>query len=148
MFRMTNTFNVLSTLLLYAALLIALMLWSPWGEDFENVRQYHFYYLLAAAVIWLLGFKLFGGRFIRPKWKIPGKLIGYMMLSFIALILFGHYALIFIIGHQAIGGVGHYLICKNNNIDFWTCEPESKYLAVTEKWAKGSFDKENQKKEL
>lgn len=77
---------------------------------------------------------------------MPGKFIGYLVMSFIALVLFDHYALIFIIGHQAIGGISHYFICKRHGIDFWTCEPESKYLEVTEKWAKGNFGKSKETK--
>ena len=123
----------------YAALLAALILWCPWGANGENIKTFHFYYLLLAAVIWLFGFRFFGGRFIRPKWKQPGKFIAYMAISFVLLILIGHYALIFIIGHQALGGIWHYKICKKHGIDFWTSQPEAKYLKLTEKWAEGNF---------
>ena len=138
---MNSKTNIITTIILYGGLLTGLIIWSPWGENFEKVRLYHFYYLLFASIIWLLGFKFFGGRFIRPKWKIPGKFIGYLTISFVLLTLFDHYALIYIIGHQASGVIGHYFICKKHDIDFWTCEPESKYLEVTEKWTKGKLDK-------
>ena len=101
-----------------------------------NIEPLHFYYLLLAAIIWLISFRLFGGKFIRPKWKQPGKFIVYMTMSFVLLTLAGSYALIFIIGHQATGGIYHYMICKKHNIDFRTCQPEEKYLEVMEKWIK------------
>ena len=103
------------------------------------------YYLALAAVIWGLSYRFFGGRFVRPKWKQAGKFIAYILISSVLLLWVGHYALIFIIGHQALGGIGHYMICKTYNIDFWTCQPEEKYLEVTEKWAKGNFTKTDNK---
>ncbi|MCI5056214.1 MAG: hypothetical protein MRY83_08900 [Flavobacteriales bacterium] len=139
---MTGRTNIITTILFYGALLTGLILWAPWGDNGENIRPYHFYYLLLACIIWGFSYKYFGGRFVRPKWKIPGKLIGYLIISFILLILIDHYALLFIIGHQALGGIGHYVICKKHDINFWTCEPEAKYLELTEKWAKGNFKKE------
>jgi hypothetical protein len=63
----------------------------------------------------------------------------YMTVSYILLIWVRHYALIFIIGHQALGGLGHYMICRKYGIDFWTCRHEEKYQALTEKWARGDF---------
>lgn len=127
------------TLIFYGALLTALIIWSPWGKKGENLETFHFYYLLLAAIIWISSFRFFGGRFVRPKWKQPGKFIAYITISFVLLTMVGHYALIFIFGHQAMGGFGHYMICRKHNIDFWTCKPEDKYLEVTEKWAKGNF---------
>lgn len=125
--------------LLYGGLLIGLIIWSPWGENFENVKQYYFYYLILACILWLLVYRFFGGRFIRPKWKIPGKFISYLIFSFVLLCLIDHYALIFMIGHLSIGVIWHYKACKKHDIDFWTCEPESKYLELAEKWGKGEF---------
>lgn len=138
--------DIIFTIVLYGTGLIGLLIWAPWGANFEHVADEHLYYLLLALVVWLLGFRYFGGRFIRPKWKIPGKFIGYMTISFILLIYLGHYALFFILGHQGLGGVGHYFICKHHNIDFWTCEPEAKYLEVTERWARGEFGSSESKK--
>jgi hypothetical protein len=107
--------------------------------------NFHFYYMLLAAIVWIFSFRFFGGRFVRPKWKQTGKFIAYMITSFVLVILVKHYALIFIIGHQALGGIAHYKICKKYNIDFWTCKPEEKYLEVTERWAKGDFFKTKEK---
>jgi len=129
----------LPSILFFGVAIVALILWSPWGKNGEKIETYHLYYLLLAAGIWLFSYRFFGGRFIRPKWKQTGKFIAYITISFVLLILIGHYALLFIIGHQALGGIGHYLICKKYNIDFWTCQPEEKYLEVTEKWATGHF---------
>jgi len=88
--QMMKQSNTIFTLLLYVGLIVGLVIWSPWGENFEHVETYHFYYLLLASLIWLFGFRFFGGKFIRPKWKIPGKFIGYLVMSFILLILLGH----------------------------------------------------------
>lgn len=133
----------LTTLIYYGVILTALMIWSQWAENFEKIETFHFYYLILAAIIWFFSFRFFGGRFVRPKWKQTGKFIAYMTISFVLLILVGHYALIFIVGHQALGGIGHYMICKKYGIDFWTCQPEEKYLEVTEKWAKFILEKQN-----
>lgn len=131
--------KLVPTLLIYGVLLSGLVLWSPWGRNGENIETFHFYYLLLAAIIWGVSFRFFGGRFVRPKWKQAGKFIAYMTISFVVLTWIGHFALIFIIGHQALGGIGHYMICRKHEIDFWTCEPEERYLEVTEKWAKGEI---------
>ncbi len=128
-----------ATLIIYGVIVLALVMWSPWGGNGENIEPFHFYYLLLAVIIWGFSFRFFGGRFVRPKWKQFGKFVAYMTISFVLLTLVGHLALIFIIGHQALGGIGHYVICKKHNIDFWTCEPEEKYVEVTEKWARGEI---------
>ncbi|MFO7524975.1 MAG: hypothetical protein R6W68_05940 [Ignavibacteriaceae bacterium] len=107
------------------------------------MEPYQYLYLILAITVWLIGYRYFGGRFIRPKWKKAGKLIGYLAISFLLLLWLGHYALIFIIGHQLLGGLGHFIICKKNDIDWVTCQPEEKYIALTEKWAKGNFSKLN-----
>jgi uncharacterized membrane protein len=133
--------KVSTTLIMYGLLLSALIIWAPWGKNGENIETFHFNYLLLAAVIWLFSFRYFGGRFVRPKWKQAGKFIAYITISFVLLVSVGHYALIFIIAHQALGAVGHYMICRKHDIDFWTCQPENKYLELTDKWAKGDFGK-------
>ncbi len=136
--------NLFTTIVLYSILLTGLIIWAPWGDHGENFNFYHIYYLIAAVLIWLFSYRFFGGRFVRPKWKQPGKLIAYLLITFVLLLTIGHFASIFIIGHQALGGIGHYYICKQHDIDFWTCQPEEKYLEVTERWAAGNF-KDNTK---
>jgi len=127
--------ELITRLFIYAAAITGIAFWAPWGENGEHIETFHFYYLILAAPIWAVSYRLFGGRFIRPQWKKAGKFIAYLIASFILLILVGHYALIFIIGHQALGGIGHYMICKKHGINVWTCQPEEKYLEVTKKWA-------------
>ena len=131
--------NIIATIILYGIILTGLIIWKPWGDDGENLKFHHIYYLTAAVVTWLFSYRYFGGRFVRPKWKQTGKLIAYLLITFVLLLLVDHYAIIFIIGHQALGGIAHYLICKKHNINFWTCKPEEKYLEVTERWASGNF---------
>ena len=96
--------------------------------------------LLVAALLWFLGY-FHSGRFVRPKWKIRGKFIFYMGISFALVHWFGYWGLLFIIGHPLIGLWFHFKVCKENNIDWITCEPRHKYLELQEKWASGDFGK-------
>ncbi|WP_418512135.1 hypothetical protein [Corallibacter sp.] len=102
-------------------------------------------YLIIAALIWIVGY-LHNGRFVRPKWKIPGKFIFYIGVSFALVHWLGHWGMIFIIVHPLIGLLFHTKICKENDIDWLTCEPKEKYLELQEKWAKGDFSKSIKKK--
>ena len=131
---------MLKTMVVYAVLVLAFLIWAP--INFNDIEPYQYYYLALAVVIWSVSYRLFGGRFVRPHWKKPSKLFAYLTISFGLLLWVKHYALIFIIGHQLLGGVGHFMICKKHDIDWWTCQPEEKYIALTEKWAKGDFSKD------
>lgn len=102
-------------------------------------------YLFIAILIWFAGY-LHNGRFVRPKWKIPGKFIFYIGVSFVLVHWLGHWGVIFIIGHPLLGLVFHLKICKENDIDWLTCEPSEKYLGLQKKWAKGDFSKSTKKK--
>ncbi len=95
-------------------------------------------YVIIAALIWGLGF-LHTGRFVRPKWKIPGKFIFYIGISWLLVHWLGHWGLVFIISHPLIGFIFHLRICRKHSIHWLTCEPQSKYLALQEKWARGEF---------
>ncbi len=97
-------------------------------------------YLAIAIFIWVTGY-FHNGRFVRPKWKIPGKFIFYISISFFLVHWFEHWALIFIIGHPLIGLLFHVKVCRENNINWQTCEPVEKYLDLQNKWAKGDFRK-------
>jgi hypothetical protein len=59
----------------------------------------------------------------------------------VLLAIFGHYAIQFIFGHQLLGGVGHFIICKKHGIDLRTSQPEERYIDLREKLAKGDFFK-------
>jgi hypothetical protein len=130
-----------STFVFYAFMVIATVLFFFISKTELKIETYHFYYLILAVIIWFLSYHFFGGRFIRPHWKKAGKFFAYISISFVLLAIIGHYALIFIIGHQLLGGVGHFMICKKHGIDWRTCQPEEKYIALTEKWARGDFSK-------
>ncbi len=130
-----------STIIFYSIVVIAAALFFFISKTELKIEAYHFYYLILAVIIWLLGYRYFGGRFIRPQWKKAEKFFAYIFISFVLLAIVGHYALIFIIGHQLLGGVGHFMICKKHGINWRTCQPEEKYIALTEKWAKGDFSK-------
>lgn len=95
-------------------------------------------YLTIAVAIWFAGF-FHHGKYVRPKWKIPGKFIFYTGLSFLLTHYFGYISFIFIIVHPLIGFIFHVKTCKRHNINWVTCEPKEKYLELQEKWAKGDF---------
>ncbi|MEO0899254.1 MAG: hypothetical protein AAFY71_22775 [Bacteroidota bacterium] len=106
------------------------------------MKDIQFYYLLVAVLIWGLGY-LHTGKFVRPKWKIPGKFLFYVGVSTALVYAFGHWALLFIIGHPLIGLLFHVKVCKDHHINWLTCEPKEKYLELQEKWAKGDFGKKD-----
>lgn len=124
---------------IYGLLFAAALAWTPVLERSLMPETHELAYLGGALVLWVLGFRFFGGRFIRPRWKQPGKLIMYLLLSWLLLRWVGEWALVFIIGHQAMGWVAHVMICRRHGIDWRTCEPEEEYLALTEKWARGEW---------
>ncbi|MBK6263409.1 hypothetical protein JKA74_00065 [Marivirga sp. S37H4] len=108
------------------------------------MRNIEIAYLLLATAIWFAGY-FHNGRFVRPKWKIPGKFVFYVGVSFALTYWFGHWALIFILGHPIIGLIFHTKVCRENNINWLSCEPREKYLELQEKWAKGDFTKSTKK---
>ncbi len=101
--------------------------------------------LLGLAVfLWVLGY-VHTGRFVRPRWKIPGKFLFYTGVSALLTYWWDYYALFFIVGHPALGIFFHSLACRKHGINWLTCEPRAKYIALQEKWAKGDFMSENNK---
>ena len=113
--------------------------WKRYSAGMNNIE---IIYLFIAITIWVAGY-FHNGRFIRPKWKIPGKFIFYVGVSFALVYWLGHWGLIFILGHPIIGLIFHIKVCKENNIDCVTCEPREKYIELQEKWAKGDFQQRN-----
>jgi len=98
----------------------------------------HFLYMLMAIGIWILGY-IHTGKFVRPKWKRPGKFIFYVGVSFVLAIWVGHFSVLFIIGHPLIGLMFHIRACQKNSIDWLNCQPREEYLKLQEKWASGDF---------
>ena len=97
-------------------------------------------YIVAAIFIWLAGY-FHTGRFVRPKWKIPGKFVFYVGMSVALVLWLGHWSLIFIVGHPAFGLFFHLKVCRENKINWLTCEPRETYFELQEQWAKGNFSK-------
>lgn len=95
-------------------------------------------YLILALLIWFAGY-FHNGKLVRPKWKVPGKLLFYVGVAFVLTHWWQHYALLFIIGHPLIGLVFHTKICSAHGINWFSCQPHEKYLEVQQKWAKGDF---------
>lgn len=94
---------------------------------------------LLALTLWVIGY-FHTGKYVRPKWKIPGKLLFYMSVSAILIYYFHLYSLFFIIGHPLLGLIFHISVCRKHGIDWVNCEPKEKYLELQEKFAKGEFD--------
>lgn len=97
------------------------------------------YHILTACILWFTGY-FHHGKYVRPKWKIPGKFLFYTLVTGILTHWFQYYALIFIIGHPLIGLLFYIKICKKYDIDWKTCKPLDKYLDLQEKWAKGKWN--------
>ena len=98
-----------------------------------------YFYLGLATLFWIVQY-LHNGRFVRPRWKIPGKFIFYITVSFLLIGWIGHLSLLFIIGHPMIGFIFHLKICRENNIDWLACEPREAYQALMDKYARGEFN--------
>lgn len=130
---------MMKSIVLYSLLFFGFVTWLVFMQSDLIIEKYHFFYFLLSVGVWFLSYRYFGGRFIRPQWKKVGKLFAYLIIASILILSIGHYSLIFIIGHQLLGGVGHFMICKKHGIDWKTCQPEEKYIELTEKWAKGDF---------
>ncbi|MEL6670569.1 MAG: hypothetical protein AAFR61_00110 [Bacteroidota bacterium] len=92
----------------------------------------------APVLIWALGY-LHTGKFVRPRWKIPGKFLFYVGVSAALTYFLGYWSLLFIIGHQALGLIFHIRVCKKHQINWLNCEPRERYLALQEQWARGEF---------
>jgi hypothetical protein len=82
-----------------------------------------------AGGIWATGYLLFG-RFIAPRWKVAGKLGFYLVVVALLHRLVGSWALIWLIGHPLLGIAGHFWWCRRNGINWITCQPRDKYLAL------------------
>jgi hypothetical protein len=106
-------------------------------RSFTGMNLSYFYLLLALA-IWVLGY-FHTGKYVRPKWKIPGKLLFYLVLSGLLAHWVGHYALLFVIGHPLVGLLFHIKACKKHHINWKDCTPRDRYLALQEKWARGEW---------
>lgn len=99
-----------------------------------------FIHMVLATTLWLCGFALFG-RFIAPRWKIFGKLFFYLLVSYLLSIWLGNWALIWIVGHPLLGVAGHIWWCRQNSINWLTCQPRERYLELRP-WASSDGFKE------
>ena len=104
------------------------------------MNKIQLYYLITSVLIWILGY-FHTGKYVRPKWKIPGKFAFYVGVSFALVYAFGHWGLLFVIGHPLIGLLFHLKVCQDHDIHWLSCEPKERYLALQEKWARGDFGK-------
>lgn len=93
--------------------------------------------LAIALLLWLAGFAIFG-RFIAPRWKIPGKLAFYLGVAALLSWLAGHWSLIWIVGHPLLGIAAHIVWCRRHGIHWFTCQPRDTYLRLRPWAAEGS----------
>lgn len=94
-----------------------------------------------AAALLSVGFLFFGGRFVKPTWKLYGKMFAFMTLSYFLFIWLGNWAWPWLILHQGIGWVFHIIICNRYGINWVAIEPRQKYLTLIEKYGRGDFSK-------
>lgn len=102
------------------------------------MRNIQTIYIILAILIWFIGY-FHHGKFVKPRWKIPGKFFFYVGVSFALSYWFLHWSLLFIVLHPLIGFIFHVRVCKKHHINWKTCEPKQKYIELQEKWAKGDF---------
>lgn len=130
--------TIFYTLAIYGTVGAAFLLWSPFPAEAYQIAPAIYLYLLLALVLWTIGL-WFGGRFVKPRWNLIGKLIRYILVSYLLLVWLGHWALIYIVIDPLIGLVFHIYICKKYDINWRTIEPRERYLALMEKWGRGDF---------
>lgn len=85
---------------------------------------------MAVAVVLQVGLCLLFGRFVAPRWKILGKLVFFFAIAITLSLWVGHWSLLWIIGHPALGVGGHVYWCRKHGIDWLTCEPRDRYLEL------------------
>jgi len=85
--------------------------------------------LVAALLIWMAGFAVFG-RFIAPRWKVWGKLAFFLLVTGALSLWLGLWALVWVVGHQGLGLLGHAWWCGKHGIDWLTCQPRDRYLEL------------------
>lgn len=90
--------------------------------------------MVVAAALWSAMTWRYGAL-VRPRWKLLGKTAFYWGISLPLAWMWGHWALIFIIGQPALGFAGHLTMCWRHGINWWTCEPRERYIALQTQWA-------------
>jgi hypothetical protein len=85
--------------------------------------------LTLAAFLQGLLYLLFGRHMASPG-RLYGKMAYYMLLTWILASAFGWWSLVWILGHPALDVAAHAFWCRNNGIDWRTCEPREKYLRL------------------
>ncbi len=93
-------------------------------------------YVALATALAALGY-VHTGRVVRPKWKLPWKIGRYLLISGVLAYFLGPWSLIYIFGDVLIGLVFHTWVCRTYDINWWTLAPEDRYVALTEKLARG-----------
>jgi len=97
-------------------------------------------FALAAALQAFL-YLLFG-KYVEPRWKVLPLIACYFLITWILAARFEWWSLVWIIGHPALGLFAHASWCANHEIDWRTCEPLDRYLALLPWGIGGGIDGE------
>ncbi|MEX0912359.1 MAG: hypothetical protein WD031_02935 [Gemmatimonadota bacterium] len=89
-------------------------------------------FAILLVVASLLQLALFGhsGRFLRPRWKAYGKIGFSLLIAGILANALGWWSLVWFVGHPALDLWAHAFWCRNNGIDWLTCEPRGRYMRL------------------
>lgn len=94
---------------------------------------------MALAVLLQVYIYLLFGKYLVPRWKVVPQIAFYLLISWIIATSLGWWALIWIAGHPALGVFAHASWCRNNGIDWKTCEPREEYLRLRPWGAEDEF---------
>lgn len=131
--------SFLLSIAIYGAIVLAYLYWSPLSLESYRPDIVKLGYLAIGLALWAVAFLRFGGRYVKPRWKLVGKLIRYIIVSYILLTWFGHWAVLYILIDPLIGLTFHIYICRQHDINWRTVEPRERYIALMEKFGKGDF---------
>ena len=118
--------------------LLGLCVWLLRDKDFAITPDMAIGLIVMGIVLAIMHWR-FGGRFVRPRWKQIGKVLASLVLTYLTMVWLGPLGLMIPLAHQAIGVIGHIVICRRHDINWWTIQPRNRYVALQEKWARGDF---------
>lgn len=84
--------------------------------------------LFSIAILVQVGLHARYGGFALPRSRFLGQAALYLLIAGILSSSFGWWGLIWILGHPALGLLAHVTWCRNNGIEWRTCEPREDYL--------------------
>jgi hypothetical protein len=85
--------------------------------------------LTIAALLQLVLYALFG-RFETSRWAALSKVGFYFLITWILATSLGWWSLVWIAGYPLLGVLAHVFWCRNNGIDWLTCEPREEFARL------------------